>query len=1060
MATPSYHTALETSRTTAAPAPPSRHTSDGLSAMISRLRDTSAIVCGSNGNACWWSAKASRLFGFDGEYSVRNLKASAGRPNLGDRQVAWAEIAQLAAQPAPQCVQRQRQDGKYIHVLQKVTEIRSSHPDTSILLGYLVSLVDITAAVTQVDTTTDAVNFIPPQSSSQRTLLVSNDDETSDIQIGKILSPASTLHVSHTGNTNVIQVPPVPFPLDAITSLVPGPTPDARESADTVLKKIYAATYGIVGNAFLKEIVRLSCLELDARMSFIGFYVADPHITSATVDLISVLSPPQGFASLATGLRQNDRDRIAAENTKEDFSAFQFNAFSKGDGFLALDSRQTVPPNLMELLKRQQASVIDATQPAMLSNLFEFAKPGELCCVMGLHGDDTKVIGCLGLVFPAEKLTDSVHQLQIVLQRVAPRVTIEIARMTEIDRLKRDKRASDLATKSKSHFLANMSHEIRTPVSAIIGLTDMILWDNLHLSAENRSRLELINSSGEHLLAVINGVLDLSKIGDEDVRFQLKESALRLRKCIKQAVHLAALSPAAAKKKIKIVDGRTTNIKALLNNPNSEDNALIFAWNVEEAVPDDIVGDVTRIRQVVLNLLTNALKFTDKGHVSFNISRIEKDDTTLAPTTFEGQHHPLSHGSESLTGGVCLPTPPDSRRSSDTLSLSDSSETEEEVPAKAVLLFTIVDSGCGIPTEKIKSLFNPYCQIDNPNNRDSAVGTGLGLAISSRLVEMMGGQIWVESSASQGSKFSVCIPFPIADRSAEDSSGDDGRASPSNEGELETPGGRAPSQPDAPDPATEPLFKPAAEVATLLEPVLSNLVKSASNQIKEGAGSQPDLLSPLNKPNATIAVSASNGGSRPSASPSSEKRSQRGFGVNQAKIISAQYPLKILVAEDNPINQQIALSLLRKMGYNADLAEDGVRVLELAERTRYDLILMDLSMPRMGGIEATKELGKRWAALKRRGGVDLDDVNGSGTESGHPPIVIALTASGTAEDFERCKEAGMHDWLNKPFRCLELQAKISQHFAHLQQGVWSHTSTPQATHSDGSTATTSSAPSP
>ncbi|KAJ3150512.1 hypothetical protein HDU86_006390 [Geranomyces michiganensis] len=963
-----------------------------LTAIADRLRNTSTLVCNSKGAAAWWSEKASKLLGWDGEYWAAE-KANL-RPNMGDRSAGLDELKRLHMLKNPECVRKLRRDGQEVTVLQTVTEIHLEAPshELSDPVAYVISLIDISAAATSLLNQLDAVNFVAPSGASKSPFEV-NPTTFAPIPPSPLAADAGANNLNGstndtTRNSDTVQTgDAVPFPLNAIAALVPEPSADALKSAEAVLGTVYRTTYGQEGNPFLKSIVERLCLELEARLCFIGFYVAKPHVTTTTVDLISALTAPEDYPSLVSGLRKTNRERVAADDGKINIAGFQINAFVGNKGLLSLGPDTLVYPKFIALLQKQEASVIDASKPPMLPNLQSFAKEGELCCVMGLH-KDSHVIGGIGLVFPAATLTDRVHQLQLVLQRVAPRVTIEVSRMAEVERLTREKVAAEVATKSKSHFLANMSHELRTPVSAIVGLTDMILWDDIELSEENRSRLELINSSGEHLLSVINGVLDLSKIGDEDVHFQLKESPLRLRKIVKQAVHLSALSPAASKKEIKIIEATSFD--------SSQTGALAFVWNVEESVPDHIIGDATRIRQIILNLLTNALKYTSKGSVKFNVSQVEREED-LEQTQFEGQHHPLPRSRTSLTGSMNLPTPPESRRpSSKNVSECSGSECGDPPKPRVVLLFTITDTGCGIPADKLDQLFKPYSQLDNPNNRDTAVGTGLGLAISARLVEAMNGQIWVDSSAGGGSKFSVCLPFVITDVSDERSS------SPASEPEPERPKlTRNRSSLDGPSADGSPVYPATKDGMATFEPVLTKIVKSAATEIANDDNSNPATEPPWPVPSAKLA----------------QRQKKRPTVTN----ISAQYPLKILVAEDNPINQQIAIGLLNKMGYvDAELADDGLKVLEKVEKTHYDLILMDLAMPNMGGIEAAKALAERW--------------NNAHEQYGHrkPPIVIALTASGTAEDFEQCREAGMHDWLNKPFRSKELQEKISHHFAHLQ----------------------------
>lgn len=486
------------------------------------------------------------------------------------------------------------------------------------------------------------------------------------------------------------------------------------------------------------------------------------------------------------------------------------------------------------------------------------------------------------------------------------------------------------------------SHEIRTPVSAIIGLTDMLLWDPMDLKEEQRNKVELINSSGEHLLAVINDILDLSKIGDEDLKFALQERPLSLRRCLREAVHLASMSPSVAKKRVVVIEGE--------EEPKEEVDGLPLYWHVDPDVPDTIVADSTRLRQIIMNLLSNACKFTIKGSVRLNVSRLPNSPVAdpLYPVLSISDDMPIP--TSEIFEGVHIPTPPStSRRGSRVLSSSPSHSAIAQLSGeRANLLFTVTDTGVGIPRSKINRLFIPFSQIDNAVTRGSGVGTGLGLAISSRLVQMMGGHIWVESSEGVGSKFAFCAPFQLCN----------------------TP-------PQTPSPHQHTL---------------------ANSYICSKAVSPP--------PEAP--------------QPTSSTRAARNARINEK--LASLYPIRILVAEDNPINQQIALSVLKKMGYTADVAWNGQEVLQkiVDEKKQYDLILMDICMPHLDGLATTRELVGR-GVTKRNGEIQSAD-----EEEGL--IIIALTASATTEDRARCEQAGMHDWLAKPFKAGELQEKVERWF--------------------------------
>ncbi|KAJ3034820.1 hypothetical protein HDV00_004615 [Rhizophlyctis rosea] len=690
-----------------------------------------------------------------------------------------------------------------------------------------------------------------------------------------------------------------------------------------------------------------------------------------------------------------------------------------------------------------------------------------------------------------------------VLEALKPRIQGELKRSNELMHMKVESAAAIAATKSKTHFLANMSHEIRTPVSAIIGLTDMVLWDAQAIPEEHRNKLELISSSGEHLLAVINDILDLSKIGDEDVKFTLQERVMGIRRCVKEAVQLASMSPYLAKKKVVIVEGNSspTPLATLIAEKQKQSpTALPLCWKVDASVPEFVVGDVTRLRQVVLNLLSNALKFTSVGSVVATVTRIQDPDASeisggngaveARPWTedaFEGRHEPkvkwgrgnsftgessddptvkqsvdINPATTSVTASptaspldhvISVPSPipipqPTSTTTTTTStpplytttpsspSSANLTPNPSQKPRHVSLLFTVVDTGCGIPGEKISRLFIPFSQIDNEVTRGSGVGTGLGLAISSRLVEMMGGHIWVESSEGVGSKFAFIIRFPLADGSA-------GGSSDQESEKMSSPvvrpvdGGGGGSDRSVGEEEEELKDKVPIIAATTAPgtPLLG--VRSDGASVNSSDGERTP------EPNPGMGV----------YSAQSLTRLKRNAAINRN--LAVEYPIRILVAEDNMINQQIALSVLKKMGYNADLAANGKEVLDKIDAgENYDLILMDVCMPFLDGLECTRELvARRKTKPKSHSGVSTSTtpstptatppsyISGTdlSTDSEIGSVIIALTASATTDDRLKCEEAGMHDWLAKPFKALELQDKIAMHFGHLkigEGGVW------------------------
>jgi len=512
------------------------------------------------------------------------------------------------------------------------------------------------------------------------------------------------------------------------------------------------------------------------------------------------------------------------------------------------------------------------------------------------------------------------------------------------------------ATRAKSEFLANMSHEIRAPMNGVVGMTTLLL--DSPLTAEQRDFAETIRSSGESLLTIINDILDFSKI--ESGKIELETHPYDLRHCIDEALEL--LAPKAAEKGIDLV-------------------AL-----VDPGTPGMIVGDVTRLRQVLVNLVGNAVKFTAKGEVVVS-----------------------AHASPGTADGTLI------------------------------MHFVVADTGMGIPREKQDRLFKSFSQVDSSTTRNFG-GTGLGLAISKRLAELMGGTMWVESEAGCGSKFHFDIlvragtsetpawhhaPPVLAGRSM--LLIEDNAAQRYAVHQFVKLWGLALTNADSLAAAETWLasadghFDLILADATLLEPGIERtvarlralpaargaaIVLQRASRTRVGDGSVPGVAGSVMKPlrptalkdalvHALTGVSAQDP-QGPASSP---------FGPEFAE----RLPLRLLLADDNAVNQMVGGMMLKRLGYTIDTVANGVEVLQAVDGKAYDLIFLDVQMPEMDGYDAARHICDKWA--KHPGG---------------RPRMIAMTGNAMQGDRELCLEAGMDDYISKPVRIEELKAMLER----------------------------------